>query len=714
MSFLFDSSNSIYFKKAQTDPTAEAIPEPKSNVEKYDPKKDLDLELAKQQDSKSLEDVQTYESERFYDRALMRSFGASESDLKQIEGIAKSNNIPPKTLYQLMRFSADSATASALPVLEWFIVYSQVYFNTRSINLVEELSKSATDIIAKNLNIPLLDILKSIAIKHTSPFLEDVNALFENNEDRQAFKRMIGLALATPQDAEDKAYFAYQSAIDAKNRAYQMTQIGKGLVKMLASAPFLQQEARALDYMRQFYLGANQEAGIRAWRDVFRTLNLGQSLVNEGKSMLLDSSQPIQEKKASFVKMLRVAQNQDMSQIQKQWADVSSNLKVKIPNYFKQFNTIDQAVNGIVSANSSETGQNQNLINQSLQQLLSVVEQVPEIKAGYESTQQQETQIQQQQATGQRQQRTSQNADASSAEKAGRSFGALTGNMVSSILGSIASVGFSLANEDYRSALSNVGNFILYLINLYRESRGTATSGTLDDEQQKAFTKSTQVLHQISGQGQELAKLDQMIQSFNKNKEKYEQLAESTSGTAVKLNRANSATPAVVGSEFQVYSQYKTLIDKIRVTLAAYDKYIAIIKYSLQNKIINKPKPADFTGTDDDWIRFGAVASDILQVKIAERQEVNNMYIKLYGISTIIDKIVKQNKILQEFAAIDEEAKGISQVLGPGAIQQVMLGDGGIIDRVQQIYQLQKEAKNVLINKINQLKNNPTAIRSKV
>jgi hypothetical protein len=89
------------------------------------------------------------------------------------------------------------------------------------------------------------------------------------------------------------------------------------------------------------------------------------------------------------------------------------------------------------------------------------------------------------------------------------------------------------------------------------------------------------------------------------------------------------------------------------------------------------------------------------------------MYIKLYGISTIIDKIVKQNKILQEFVAIDEEAKGISKVLGPGAIQQVMLGDGGIIDRVQNILQLQKEAKNVLINKINQLKN-PTTNRSEV
>lgn len=701
MSFLFDSSNSIYFKKAQTDPTAEVTPQPKSNVEKYDPKKDLDLELAKQQDSKSLEDVQTYESERFYDRALMRSFGASESDLKQIEGIAKSNNIPPKTLYQLMRFSADSATASALPVLEWFIVYSQVYFNTRSINLVEELSKSATDIIAKNLNIPLLDILKSIAIKHTSPFLEDVNALFENNEDRQAFKRMIGLALATPQDAEDKAYFAYQSAMDAKNRAYQMTQIGKGLVKMLASAPFLQQEARALDYMRQFYLGANQEAGIRAWRDVFRTLNLGQSLVNEGKSMILDSSQPIQEKKASFVKMVRVAQNQEFAQLQKEWADVSSKLKIKLPTYIQQFSIMDQAINGFVSANTSETGPNQNLINQSQQQLLSVVEQIPEIKAGFQNAQKLEAE---------KQQAANQRTAQSEAEKAGRSFGKLTG-FLGPLLTALGGVAVSLTSENYRNTLSAVGNFILYFINLGRESGGTATSGTLNQEQQQAFTKSTQVLHQISGQGQELAKLDQMIQSFNKNKEKYEQLAESTSGTAVKLNRANSATPAVVGSEFQVYSQYKTLIDKIRVTLAAYDKYIAIIKSSLQNKIINKPKPADFTGTDDDWIRFGAVSSDILQVKIAERQEVNNMYIKLYGISTIIDKIVKQNKILQEFTAIDEEAKGISQVLGPGAIQQVMLGDGGIVDRVQNILQLQKEAKNVLINKINQLKN-PAANRS--
>jgi hypothetical protein len=705
MSFLFDSSNSIYFKKAQTDPDAEiqTSTQPKSNVNKYDPKKDLDLELAKQQDSKSLEDVQTYESERFYDRALMRSFGASESDLKQIEGIAKNNNIPPKTLYQLMRFSADSATASSLPVLQWFMVYTQVYFNTRSIGLVEELSKSATDIIAKNLNIPLLDILKSIAIKQSSPYLEDVNALFENNEDRQAFKRMIGLALATPQDAEDKAYFAYQSASDAKNRAYQMTQIGKGLVKMLASAPFLQQEARALDYMRQFYLGANQEAGIRAWRDVFRTLNLGQSLVNEGKSMILDSSQPIQEKKASFAKMVRVAQSQEFAQLQKQWADVSSKLKVKIPTYFQQFSTIDQAINGFVSANTSENGQNQNLLNQSQQQLLSVVEQIPEIKSGFQNAQKLETE--KQQAAGQR---TAQ----SEAEKAGRSFGKAAGFM-GPLLTALGGIVFSLSSEDYRSTLSAVGNFILYLINLGREIGGTATSGTLDSAQQAAFTKSTQVLHQISGQGQELAKLDQMIQSFNKNKAKYEELAESTSGTAIKLNRANSATPAVVGSEFQVYSQYKTLIDKIRVTLAAYDKYIAIIKASLQNKIINKPKPADFTGSDDDWIRFGAVSSDILQVKIAERQEVNNMYIKLYGISTIIDKIVKQNKILQEFAAIDEEAKGISQVLGPGAIQQVMLGDGGIIDRVQNILQLQKEAKNVLINKINQLKN-PTTNRSEV
>jgi hypothetical protein len=702
MSFLFDSSNSIYFKKAQTDPTddANASPaQPSSNVQKYDPKKDLDLELAKQQDTKSLEDVQTYESERFYDRAIMRSFGASESDLKKIEAIAKNNNIPPKTLYQLIRFSSDSATASSLPVLEWFIVYSQVYFNTRSINLVEELSKSATELISKNVNIPLLDILKSISIKQSSPFLEDINSFFENNEDRQTFKRMVGLALATPQDAEDKAYFAYQSAMDAKNKSYQMTQIAKGLIKMLGSAPFLQQEARALDYMRQFYLGANQAAGIRAWRDVFRTLNLGQTLVNEGKSMLVDSSQPIQEKKASLTKIIRLAQNQEYAQLQKQWSDVSSKLKIKYPTYLNQFSTIDQAINGMVTAQNSENGQNQNLLNQSQQQLLSVVEQIPEIKAGYQTAQQAELKKLEQTGEQPSGQRTAQ----SEAEKAGRSFGNVAGS-IGPALTSLATVATSIVSEDYRSTLSAVGNFILYLMNVGRQAGGTAKSGELDQAQQTAFNQATVTLHNVSGQAQELNKLDQMIKNFEQNKDKYEKLAESTAGTAVKLNRSDSSTPAVVGDEFQVYSQYKTLIDKIRVTLAAYDKYIAIIKASLQNKIINKPKPANFTGTDDDWIRFGQQASNILQTKIADRQEINNMYIKLYGISTIIDKIVKQNKILQEFTAIDEEAKGISQVLGPGAIQQVMLGDGGIIDRVQNILQLQKEAKNVLINKINQLK----------
>jgi hypothetical protein len=699
MSFLFDSSNSIYFKKAQTDPAddANASPaQPASNVQKYDPKKDLDLELAKQQDTKSLEDVQTYESERFYDRAIMRSFGASESDLKKIETIAKNNNIPPKTLYQLIRFSSDSATASSLPVLEWFIVYSQVYFNTRSINLVEELSKSATELISKNVNIPLLDILKSISIKQSSPFLEDINSFFENNEDRQTFKRMVGLALATPQDAEDKAYFAYQSAMDAKNKSYQMTQIAKGLVKMLGSAPFLQQEARALDYMRQFYLGANQAAGIRAWRDVFRTLNLGQTLVNEGKSMFVDSSQPIQEKKASLTKMIREAQNQEFAQVQKQWSDVSAKLKSKYPQYSGQFSTIDQAVNGMTNAQKDPSKIDQNLLNQSQQQLLSVIEQVPEIKAGYQNTIQ-EQQKNSEQASGQR---TAQ----SDAEKAGRSFGEIVANPATAILASLTKVGFSIVSEDYRSTLSAVGNLIFWFMSYFRQIGGTAKSGELDQAQQTAFNQATVTLHNVSGQAQELNKLDQMIKSFEQNKDKYEKLAESTAGTAVKLNRADSSTPAVVGDEFQVYSQYKTLIDKIRVTLAAYDKYIAIIKASLQNKIINKPKPANFTGTDDDWIRFGQQASNILQTKIADRQEINNMYIKLYGISTIIDKIVKQNKILQEFVAIDEEAKGISQVLGPGAIQQVMLGDGGIIDRVQNILKLQKEAKNVLINKINELK----------
>lgn len=695
MSFLFDSSNSIYFKKAQTDQTEGTTTQPKSNVDKYDPSKDLDLELAKQQGDQTLEDVQTYETERFYDRAIMRSFGFQESDLKQIEAIAKENNIPPKTLYQLLRFTADSATASSLSALDWFIMYSQVYFNTRSIFLVEELSKLATDLISKNLNIPLLDILKKVAIKQTSPFLEEVNSFFENREDREAFKRMIGLALATPQDAEDKAAFAYQSALDAKNRAFQLTQISKGLIKMLGKAPFLQQEARALDYMRQFYAGANQAAALRAWRDVFRTLNLGQSIVNEGKSMIIDSSQPLQEKKASYNKMIRTAQNNEFVNLQKQWNDVSSKLKFKIPSYIQQFNMIDQAVNGFVAANTSDTGNNQNLINQSQQQLLSVVEQIPEIKAGYQNAQQAE--MNKGQASNQK---TAQTAP-SDAENAGRSFGKLAGGL-GPVLAALGGITTSLINEDYRTTLSAVGNFILYFMNIGREAGGTAQSA--QNVNSVEFKKTTSYLHNLSGQSQELAKLEQIIQNFETNKDKYEKLAESTAGTAVKLNRSDSQTPAVVGNEFQVYSQYKSLIDKLAVTMSAYDKYVAINRNTLKSKIINQPKPADFSGSDDDWARFGMTVSNILQNKIADRQEVVNMYTKLYGLSAIIDKMVKQNKILQEFTAIDAEAKGISEVLGPGAIQQVMLGEGGIIDRVQQIYDLQKQAKNVLINKINKLK----------
>lgn len=694
MSFLFDSSNSIYFKKAQTDPVEQTTTQQKSNVDKYDPSKDLDLELAKQQGDQTLEDVQTYETERFYDRAIMRSFGFQESDLKQIEFIAKENNIPPKTLYQLLRFTADSATASSLSALDWFIMYSQVYFNTRSIFLVEELSKLANDLISKNLNLPLLDILKKVAIKQTSPFLEDINSFFETREDREAFKRMIGLALATPQDAEDKAAFAYQSALDAKNRAFQLTQISKGLIKMLGKAPFLQQEARALDYMRQFYAGANQAAAMRAWRDVFRTLNLGQSIVNEGKSMIIDSSQPLQEKKASYTKMIRISQNNEFANLQKQWNDISGKLKLKIPSYIQQFNIIDQAVNGIVSANTSDTGNNQNLINQSQQQLLSVVEQSPEIKAGYQNAQQAEMK---------KEQASNQKTAQSDAEKAGRSFGQFAGS-IGPLLAALAGVGSSLLSEDYRTTLSSVGNFILYLLNIGRQSGGTAESAKMDPAQQAEFKKTTSYLHNLSGQSQELAKLEQIIQNFETNKDKYEKLAESTAGTAVKLNRSDSQTPAVVGNEFQVYSQYKSLIDKLAATMSAYDKYIAINRNTLKSKIINQPKPADYPGTDDDWTRFGMTVSNILQNKIADRQEVTSMYTKLYGLSAIIDKMVKQNKILQEFTAIDEEAKGISQVLGPGAIQQVMLGEGGIIDRVQQIYDLQKQAKNVLINKINKLK----------
>ena len=184
----------------------------------------------------------------------------------------------------------------------------------------------------------------------------------------------------------------------------------------------------------------------------------------------------------------------------------------------------------------------------------------------------------------------------------------------------------------------------------------------------------------------------------------FKELIESTKSSAVSIGtgQANTSQNGVLGNPTQVYLTYQKITAKLQYIINIADVYLAKYKMTLEKM---KQNPAAYAqpGQSDQDIQNFLVFLDLDYLRISNsRMTAVSLYTEIYSISKIADKIQQQNQILQKFKAIDTQAKGISKVLGPGALQQVLLGENGIFDRVQKIRKLELEAKNKLTEDLRQ------------
>lgn len=687
MSFFFDKSNSIFIKSAQ------------SNGEPYKAKDDIQLEMAKNQGEQAQE-LSKYEEEKGEVKGLLRSYGLTDQDIEFIE----SFKLPKDLLLEMTKKVIEAVNQSGLSGQfdNWFKLATQSYFNTRNWTITEQLLSTTAELQGKYVNFPILGSMLSALKGQTSPELISImnSAFAEDQKDANIFKSMIGLAQLSPKSTEEEAYFAYKQMLDNKTYQADLTERAKGLTDMLQSSAYLAEEARMLEALRKFYEGANLTAPIRAWRGVLRALNLGQNIKAQGTSMISGAGSGKENKQtgASSKPNIRIALDASSANLIKdfvaKWPEF-----YRLANIALMFNPnknqisqglqiIDQAVKSLSTAKYDNTPEDNAKVSQSIANLAQSTKYIPQLQQA-----QQESMLQAQKVASDN---TRNVLAQDAATNLGQGFGYGVGGATMP-LGLAGGISAFMAG-DYNRALSILGSTATAIINTINEQKGSAKVEGLTSPELKNQRDAISVLNAASGQSELMNKYFNLIEQFSKDQNNFKELIDSTKSSVVSIGTGQAGTneKGVLGSPTQVFLTYQNIITKLKKIIEVFDRYLAIYNSTLE-KIKQNPAAFKQPGqTDEDVSNFISILEyNSIRYKNLRMKAVS-FYTDIYSISKIADKIQQQNEILQKMKAIDTQAKGVSEVLGPGALQQVLLGENGIYDRVQKIRALEIDAKNKL------------------
>ena len=695
MSFFFDKSNSIFIKSAQ------------ASGEAYKAKDDVQLEMAKNQGEQA-SDISKFEEEKGEVKGLLRSYGLNEADIQFVESL----KLPKDLLLEMTKKVIEAVNESGLTGQfdNWFKLATQSYFNSRNWKITEQLLNSAAQLQGKYINFPILGSVLSAVKGQTNPeIMSMMNAAFaEDQKDANVFRSLIGLAQLSPKSSEEEAYFAYKQMMDNKNYQADLTERVKGLTDMLQSSAYLAEEARMLEALRKFYEGANMAAPIRAWRGVLRALNLGQNIKAQGVSMISGAgSNENKQTGASSKRNIRIALDATSTNLIKdfiaKWpefyrlANISLMFNPNKQQISQGLQIIDQSVKNLSTAKYDNSAEDNNKITQYVSSMGQSSKFIPEISKSYQQSIQQN---QQKQNVASNDTRSVFAQD--TATNVGQGFGNAVGGLTMP-LGIGAGIAAFIAG-DYNKAFSMLGSTVIAIINTIGELGGKAQVEGLTNAEDKNQQNAIRVLNEASGESELMNKYYGLIDQFSKDQKNFEELINSTKSSAVSIGtgQANANQNGVVGNPTQVYLTYQKIIAKLQYIINITDVYLAKYKMTLE-KIKQNPASIMQPGQTEQDVQNFINILDYNYLRISNlRMKAVTFYTDIYSISKIADKIQQQNEILQKFKAIDTQAKGISKVLGPGALQQVLLGENGIFDRVQKIRKLELEAKNKLTEDLRQ------------
>ena len=638
----------------------------------------------------------------------MRSYGLNEADIQFVEGL----KLPKDLLLEMTKKVIEAVNESGLSGQfdNWFKLATQSYLNSRNWKITEQLLNSTAQLQGKYINFPILGSVLSAVKGQTNPEIMSImNAAFaEDQKDANVFRSLIGLAQLSPKSSEEEAYFAYKQMMDNKNYQADLTERVKGLTDMLQSSAYLAEEARMLEALRKFYEGANRTAPIRAWRGVLRALNLGQNIKAQGISMISGAgSKENKQPGASYKQNIRIAIDATSTNLIKdfvsKWPQFYSLANVALAfNPNKQqisqgLQLIDQSVKSLSTAKYDDTPEDNEKISKSVALMGQSSNFIPEIQKSYQQSIQQN---QQKQNVASNDTRSVFAQD--TATNVGQGFGNAVGGSTMP-LGIGAAIAAFIAG-DYNKAFSMLGSTVIAIINTIGELGGKAKVEGLSTADQKNQQTAIKALNEASGESELMNKYYNLIQQFDKDKNNFKELIESTKSSAVSIGtgQANANQNGVVGNPTQVYLTYQKITSKMQYIINIFDVYLSKFKMTLEKMRQNPSSFIQPGQTEQDVQTFLTLLDYTYLYNSNLRMKAVSFYTDIYSISKYADKIQQENEILQKMKVIDTQARGISKVLGPGALQQVLLGENGIFDRVQKIRKLELEAKNKLTEDLRQ------------
>lgn len=696
--FKFDSSTTILLRKAQ-----EADDKPSSittddivNVKDMKSKEQYLKQQKKESDplNKALDTAQDiatnqgqqaeqltgYLKERsIVIRWMMNVKGYSEADIKNIESLP----YPPTTIWESAYTAMNASIESGVEDFKaLFDLSLQSYANNPNKEATKYLVTEAAKLQGEHLNIPqILQGLRQVSKG------QDAKSIIENSE--WWFGEEFGLSdkydallsLAAPQyvDSLDAANAAYQRAKDILDRSRINMNIARGVADMLQSAPFMQQEARMIDWFRGLFGMAVSTPFIRAWSGIFRSLQVGENLKKQFEVSIQGgkSEQDMSIKTNSALNRRVLAQ-----QIENPLPDFITKFKQnqnKITdalNRSPQGQQYQQGVNSFIQAIdiiSSTNLQDQNS-KPKLDEAGKLLGQAQSILPKYEVVPQ-----------------NTQTANSKSNTR-------IAAGPLSLVASGIGSVSLStavdkivefLGNGNLVNALSVISVAITFILQLISQSAGSAVLPSLNAQEMASLNSMEDVLFGNSKEKNDLRRLKQNIKQFLDSINNNQSMIDSTIKNMVDIG-AGKGNETVVGSPEQAYLRYNQIKVSTEQALKDTDTYV------------NSCARAISSNTRIDPDTKAAFERNLLSIR-NNRQTIINFYGKISGVANIAKEIQQKSVFLREMESLDKGAEIISNLYGPTALAGAMIGSGGVLEKAEQIIQKEEEALKKLLQRKQQI-----------
>ena len=580
--FKFDSSTTILLRKAQEadDKSSSMTTDDIVNVKDMKSKEQYLKQQKKESDplNKALDTAQDiatnqgqqaeqltgYLKERsIVIRWMMNVKGYSEADIKNIESLP----YPPTTIWESAYTAMNASIESGVEDFKaLFDLSLQSYANNPNKEATKYLVTEAAKLQGEHLNIPqILQGLRQVSKG------QDAKSIIENSE--WWFGEEFGLSdkydallsLAAPQyvDSLDAANAAYQRAKDILDRSRINMNIARGVADMLQSAPFMQQEARMIDWFRGLFGLAVSTPFIRAWSGIFRSLQVGENLKKQFEVSIQGgkSEQDMSIKTNSALNRKVLAQ-----QIENPLPDFITKFKqnqnkiIDALNRSPQGQQYQQGVNNFIQA--IDIIANTNLQDQNskpkLDEAGKLLGQAQSILPKYEVVPQ-----------------NNQTAKSNSNIRVAASPLSLIASGIGSVSLSTAvdKIVEFLGNGNLVNALSVISIAITFILQLISQSAGSAVLPSLTTQEMASLNSMEDVLFGNTKEKNDLRRLKQNIKQFLDSINNNQSMIDSTIKNMVDIG-AGKGNETVVGSPEQAYLRYNQIKVSTEQALKDTDTYV--------------------------------------------------------------------------------------------------------------------------------------------